>query len=112
MQKLKTHIGYKISLIVLIIALLVPSFVKLAHAFENHKHEVCKTPQKSHYHELDLDCEFYKFNKSNITFITPNYGLDIIENSSLNGLIYGLYNFKYYHQHLSFSLRAPPSFLS
>lgn len=64
MIKLKEHIGYKISLIILIIALLVPSFVKLAHAFEVHKHEICKTPQKNHYHELDLECEFYKFKLS------------------------------------------------
>ena len=65
MTKLKARISFKISLVILIIALLVPSFVKLAHAFETHKHEVCKTPQKSHYHELNLDCEFYKFKLSN-----------------------------------------------
>jgi len=71
MTKLKAHIGFKISLVILIIALLVPSFVKLAHAFEMHKHEVCKTPQKSHYHELDLDCEFYKFKLNNALNFQP-----------------------------------------
>ena len=71
MQKLKAHIGYKISLVLLIVALLVPSFVKLAHAFETHIHEVCKTPQKSHYHELDLDCEFYKFKLSHTFNFNP-----------------------------------------
>ena len=79
MQKLKAHIGYKISLIVLIIALLVPSFVKLAHAFEKHKHEVCTTPQKSHYHELDLDCEFYKFKLSHtFNFQPETFSFEII----------------------------------
>ena len=72
MTKIKAHIGFKISLVVLLIALLVPSFVKLAHAFEMHKHEVCKAPQKSHYHELDLDCEFYKFKLSNALSFQPD----------------------------------------
>ena len=71
MQKLKAHIGYKISLAILIVVLLVPSFVKLAHAFETHKHEVCKTPQKNHYHELDLDCEFYKLKLSHAFNFKP-----------------------------------------
>jgi len=64
MNKYKESIIFKSVIITLVMTLLVPSFVKLAHAFVNHKHEICETPQKRHYHELDLDCEFYKFKLS------------------------------------------------
>lgn len=76
MKDFKTQFGYKISVAILVVALLAPSFIKLAHAFENHKHEICKTPQKNHYHELDLDCEFYKFKLGNsFSFQSENYTL-------------------------------------
>lgn len=110
MQKLKAHIGFKISLIALIVALLVPSFVKLAHAFETHKHEVCKTPQKSHYHELDLDCEFYKFKLSHAFNFQPEvFSLEITKQ------ILHLDNFyKAFYNNLQLqqpSLRGPPQLI-
>lgn len=110
MQKLKAHIGFKISLILLITALLVPSFVKLAHAFENHKHEVCETPQKSHYHELDLDCEFYKFKLSNSFNLEINeYAIASINQSTLVTNFY-----KSSHSNLTNEqtfLRGPPQLI-
>jgi hypothetical protein len=110
MQKLKAHIGYKISLAILIVALLVPSFVKLAHAFENHKHEVCKTPQKSHYHELDLDCEFYKFKLSNAFYF--HFQEYVLEPSSLSTIITNFYKSSYSNfQVQQISLRGPPQLI-
>jgi len=110
MQKLKAHIGYKISLVLLIIALLVPSFVKLAHAFENHKHEVCKTPQKSHYHELDLDCEFYKFKLSHtFNFQPETFSLETtIETLHVDNLYKSFYKDLQQEQP---SLRGPPQLI-
>lgn len=107
MQKLKAHIGFKISIVVLVTVLLVPSFVKLAHAYENHKHEICKTPQKSHYHELDLDCEFYKFKKVN------QYHLNNFKEFEFFVVDYKPATISFYkhlisHRQLSFSLRGPP----
>jgi hypothetical protein len=61
MKDNKVHLGYKSMILLLAITLLLPSTVKFAHAFADHKHEVCKFPQSTHYHEYELDCEFYKF---------------------------------------------------
>lgn len=107
MKQSNAHIAYKAFIIVLIIALLVPSFVKFAHIFENHKHEVCENPQKSHYHEFDVDCEFYKFklNPQTTTIFDDFVTLDIEENYKL---ITSLYHFINDYQRLSFSLRGPP----
>jgi cell division protein FtsL len=110
MTKLKAHIGFKISLVILIIALLVPSFVKLAHAFETHKHEICKTPQKSHYHELNLDCDFYKFKLSN-AYYSQHYSLELIAKSPFN-LVSKRYNSAYSNLQLQqTSLRGPPQLI-
>jgi len=110
MTKLKEHIGYKISLIVLIIALLVPSFVKLAHTFEVHKHEICKTPQKSHYHELDLECEFYKFKLSTaFNFLPENYRfLTVHQTTQITNFYKSLYSNL---QREQITLRGPPQLI-
>jgi hypothetical protein len=110
MTKLKAHIGFKISLIILIIALLVPSLVKLAHAFETHKHEVCKTPQKSHYHELNLDCEFYKFKLSNAFYF--QFQEYIVTPTSLSTIITNFYKSSYSNFKVQqVSLRGPPQLI-
>ena len=88
----------------------MPSFVKLAHAFENHKHEVCETPQKSHYHELDLDCEFYKFKLSNaFNFQPEDFSFSIINQiSQVDNLYKSFYN-NLQAKHTS--LRGPPQLI-
>lgn len=110
MVNFKYHTIYSICATVLICALLTPSVVKLSHLFQGHKHEVCVETQASHYHEYEVDCDFYKFNKTtqfhlndykDFTFYTPLY--KIVENSFYNHLIS--------HRQLSFSLRAPPQLL-
>lgn len=108
MKQTQTHIIYKSFVIVLVITLLVPSFIKFAHVFENHKHEVCENPQKSHYHEFDVDCEFYKFklNPQVVSTFTDFIVLDIQENFNL---ITSQYHFISDYQGLSYSLRGPPS---
>jgi len=110
MIKLKEHIGFKISLIVLIIALLVPSFVKLAHAFDVHKHEICKTPQKSHYHELNLECEFYKFKLSTaFNFLPEDYSLSTVyQTTQLTNFYKSFYSNLQIEQT---TLRGPPQLI-
>ena len=110
MTKLKAHVGYKISLIILVIALLVPSVVKLAHAFEVHKHEICKTPQKSHFHKLDLECEFYKFKLStDFNFQPEDYSF-----SALNQITQLANFYKSFYSNLLIeqtTLRGPPQLI-
>ena len=108
MSKYKHSMLFKGLIITLVMALIVPSFVKFAHAFENHKHEICTKPQKTHFHEFDLDCEFYKFKISPQIAITFNYNqnLDILE---VTKTIISQYQFVSDYQRLSFSLRGPPT---
>lgn len=94
---------------ILCFSLLVPSGVKLLHAFEDHKHEVCEFPQSSHYHELDLDCEFYKFSHTNQFHIANNYESDRFYLTLNQPVVANYYHLKS-HRQLSFSLRAPPHF--
>ena len=108
MSKYKESITFKSLIITLVITLLVPSFVKLAHAFEDHKHEICITSQKEHFHEFNVDCEFYKFKTSpqiNISFEYP-VKLDI---QTVVTPIVSQYEFISDYQKLSFSLRGPPA---
>jgi hypothetical protein len=108
MNKYKESIVFKSLIITLVITLLVPSFVKLAHAFENHKHEICVTPQKTHFHKFDLDCEFYKFKTSPQIAITFEYSENLnVEKIALP--IVSQYQFISDYQRLSFSLRGPPT---
>ena len=54
----------------LILAVLLPSVIKLTHSFNHSKHEVCDNDneQQTHFHETDLDCDFYKFKLTKIQF--------------------------------------------
>ncbi len=110
MNTFKEHIIYKFSIVILAIALLTPSFVKFSHVFEDHIHEVCKNPQKTHFHEVDLDCEFYKFklNKKLIFASNEFQFLNIVENHQPIVL---QYRFLSDYQPLHFSLRGPPQLI-
>ena len=80
-------IGYKHIIInglamVLIMAVLLPSVVKFGHIFENHKHEVCVNQDTTHFHSLDLDCEFYKFKLNNaLSFLRFDEGIISVANN-------------------------------
>ena len=88
-------------------ALLLPSFVKLTHVFENHKHLVCKKSQKSHFHGFDIDCEFYKFKLNpQTTLIADNFIIANLQDNFKS--ITSQYHFISDYQRLSFSLRGPP----
>ena len=107
MNKYKESIVFKSLIFTLVMTLLVPSFVKLAHAFENHEHEICVKPQKTHFHEFDIECEFYKFKTSPQIALVVDYNQDLIT-IDLNNVIDSQYQFISDFQRLSFSLRGPP----
>lgn len=90
------------------IALLTPSFVKLNHVFENHKHEVCLDYTKTHMHEFDVDCEFYKF-KLNKQFYVGFQNFELIPDDDNFQLIISQYQSVSKYQRLQFALRGPPS---
>ncbi len=108
MNQFKEHIIFKIIALTLVLTILVPSAVKMAHAFENHKHEVCEVPQKLHFHEFELDCEFYKF-KLNQQFSFTNSVTVFYDSFEISDKIISQYHFISDYQKLSFALRGPPS---
>ncbi len=107
MQELKKHIIFKGFTILLVCAILLPAAVKVAHVFENHKHEVCIDKSTTHFHTLDLECEFYKFKLANQFFHIPeNFNiLNVTENHEVST---SQYFFLSPFQQLHFSLRGPP----
>jgi len=59
------HIIKRLSLTLITVTLLLPSIVKFSHVLENHEHTVCIEEHQKHLHEIDLDCEFFKFKLNN-----------------------------------------------
>lgn len=107
MQNTLKHILFNSFTILIVIVLLAPSVVKLGHAFEDHKHEICVDNSTEHFHTLDLECEFYKF-KVNSNFIFNPLTINVLEVNSQKELIASHYTFLSKFQKLHFSLRGPP----
>ncbi len=107
MHKTSKHIVFKCFTILVVLVLLAPSVVKLGHAFENHKHEVCIDSSTTHFHTLDLECEFYKF-KVNSEFTFNSLHFEEIIPFQLKPLIASKYLFLSSYRKLHFSLRGPP----
>lgn len=107
MLKIKEHIASKVLVVLLTVVLVTPLFVKLNHLFEDHKHEVCKTPNKTHFHELEIECEFYNF-KLNTEFNYSFASIIIPEFKDVTQSIVSQYFFLSDYQLLQFSLRGPP----
>lgn len=107
MDNLTQKRSFKVVTLILAIILLIPSAVKLSHAFSHHSHEVCKGEVESHIHKVNLDCDFYKFKLNTpFTLHTDNYNFfSIVENHAIVNTQYD--NFSDYQQ-LIIYLRGPP----
>jgi hypothetical protein len=103
----KLHITLRITTIIIVACLLLPTGIKISHVFSHHEHEVCIGENQSHFHEIDMDCEFYKFNlNNNFYFKVVDYSIDFkIKTQTVN-----VKNYVYLkdHQYLSTYLRGPP----
>ncbi|WP_115808732.1 hypothetical protein [Winogradskyella pacifica] len=100
---------FKTLAIMLVLSVLLPSAVKLTHAFNHHTHEVCDSDNelKTHFHESDLDCDFYKFKLTNNLFLVfNNYEIipQIIATKQLSSYYISLNNY----QQLTRFVRGPP----
>lgn len=110
MHNVKTHILFKTITFVLAITLLLPYGAKFAHIFAHHKHDICKGEKATHLHELNTDCDFYKFKISNpFTFTFFNFELISSQEPSLE--IVSQYQFLSKFQRLQTALRGPPAFI-
>ncbi|MBT8258353.1 MAG: hypothetical protein KJO49_07770 [Bacteroidia bacterium] len=54
----------KLTTILLVVALLTPELVKLAHAVQDHHHDHCTSLVNEHIHEQEWDCEFQDYQLS------------------------------------------------
>ena len=107
MENLKNHIVFKFLAIALVISIAIPSVIKFSHIFADHKHEVCLGETSTHLHELDLECEFYKF-KLNNNFTLPQRFVVAFINNEQSTVVTSQYLFLSNYQRLHFSLRGPP----
>ena len=107
MYNYKQHIAFRITTLFIVVCLVLPSVVKFSHIFAHHEHEVCLGENQSHLHEIDMDCEFYKFNLSNsFYFKTEDYKINFNVPSQILNTKYHTYLRS--HQQLSTYLRGPP----
>ncbi|MBD0832656.1 hypothetical protein [Aestuariibaculum sediminum] len=110
MQQLKIHKALKIVALLLAIALLTPTINKFAHLFAHHHHDICKGEKTTHLHELNLDCDFYKYKVfHNYTFHFFKYNIFLIKEESIQ--IVSQYQFLSEYQRLQTALRGPPSLI-
>ena len=108
MKEKKTHILLRLLSIVLTVAVLAPAMIKYTHGFQDHEHEVCFGKSESHLHELDIDCEFFKF-KLNTQYVHVHKLFSTIDIEHTTPIITSHYQLISDYQKLSFSLRGPPS---
>ena len=107
MRYLKQHVSIKVAALLLVLALITPSIVKFTHVFNHHKHEVCLGELQTHLHELNTDCNFYKFKISKpFSFTAYQYHLQTEKiNHDLNE---SQFEFISDFQRLQNNLRGPP----
>ncbi|GAA3625938.1 hypothetical protein GCM10022397_09570 [Flavivirga jejuensis] len=109
MNQIKQHIIFKIATLLLVATFLVPTVVKFHHIFSHHDHEyeVCLGEKSTHLHEIDLDCEFYKF-QLNKNFVYTSFNADLFQIPLYHKTSSLTYNYLYNHRRLSLTLRGPP----
>ena len=106
----RQQIGFHFIALVLAVTLLLPSAVKFMHIFEKHHHEVCYGEASAHFHTLDIDCEFYKF-QLNSAYIIPEQNFALLEYHLIKPIKKAEYGFLSEFQQLHFSLRGPPELI-
>lgn len=91
----------------MVVVLLSPITVKLAHSFEHHEHEFCEATNTPNLHECEYDCSFFKYKLQQYHLKSLNVEIDLQfqDNFKIPSLGYSIY---YSPQALSFSLRGPP----
>ena len=109
MAKKEHHISLHIASLLLALILILPSVVKFSHALNHdHEDEVCIVENQTHFHNIEFDCEIYKFKFNNeLQFHVFTYDFNnIIPNCSSSNIYY---SYLKSHQQLTSHLRGPPS---
>lgn len=93
--------------ILLVVAMLAPTLVKLSHALLEHQEQVCQEVGSVHVHEFEMDCDFQKFNLSPQIYPCFNE-FDVSYTNTLRKETFNYYSFLSKYQKLHFALRGPP----
>ena len=98
--------------IMLVLAVLLPSVVKLTHAFNHHKHDVCDNDNKhqTHFHASDLDCDFYKF-KLTTQYYSKLEPIQLVLIKNNFKITNAQYAYISDYQKLQTALRGPPQLI-
>tara|TARA_R110002051_G_scaffold79221_2_gene142977 strand:- start:853 stop:1149 length:297 start_codon:yes stop_codon:yes gene_type:complete len=94
--------------ILLVASFLAPTAIKLWHSTFEHKELKCVNESSVHFHSIEINCDFQKFNIA-YPFLLPNN-----EFAEKTTNFFRIDNFDYYtylstFQKLHFSLRGPPA---
>lgn len=93
--------------LLLIVAILAPSLFKLTHALLEHQEQLCQEVGSVHIHEIEIDCDFQKFNLSPQTYPSfEDVNVPVVNLGSVE--ILNNYFFLSKYQKLHFALRGPP----
>ena len=93
----------------LVLCLLAPLGIKLVHSYNHKNHLICNEDGKvnKHFHETDLNCEFYKFQVNKNLYIDLRVD-ELVENIILTKDFINFYiSFKQLQQLTRFQ-RGPP----
>ncbi len=102
------HIAFRIVSALIVVVLLIPIAIKLAHSFEHETHTACGKVDTANFHECEVDCVFFKYNLQQHYLKYQNYNLSIYLTHSFETPL-TVYDFFYEHRVLTFSLRGPPT---
>lgn len=87
-MKFKSKISSILVAPLLVLALLLPASVQLAHAFEGHEHKSCDE-LKVHLHENEIDCSLCDFQLVSYNYVTfSNDVAQIINIPTSPGFVY------------------------
>ncbi|MBD0835920.1 hypothetical protein [Aestuariibaculum suncheonense] len=94
--------------LLLAVSLLYPAVTKFAHLFANHEHDICKGEKTTHLHELNTDCDFYKYQVHH-QYAFSLFEYHIFSTKEQSPEIVSQYQFLSDYQRLQIALRGPPA---
>ena len=107
MNAIKKHIIFKSLTALLALMLFLPAGVKIVHVFVHQHHKVCVSEGSVHIHQIDLDCDFHKFQiNNNFSFSDYTFTFFIEKETPIE--LVSQYSFISKFQCLQASLRGPP----
>ena len=101
------QVGTTFISLVLVLAILSPALVMLSHALYEHEEQACKEIGSVHVHEIEVDCDFHKFQLSPQLY--PVFANAVKTHPTLiREKDFNYYSFLSKYQKLHFTLRGPP----